>query len=54
VLLITGARLGQAFGYRRLFMTGLAVFGCGSLACGLAPVPVVLVIARVLRASALR
>jgi MFS family permease len=30
-------------------MTGLAVFGCGSLACGLAPVPIVLVIARVLQ-----
>jgi EmrB/QacA subfamily drug resistance transporter len=51
VLLITGARLGQTYGYRRMFMTGLAVFGCASLACGLAPVPAVLVIARVLQGA---
>jgi MFS family permease len=49
VLLVTGARLGQTCGYRRLFMTGLAVFGVASLACGLAPVPIVLVVARVLQ-----
>lgn len=37
VLLITGARLGGLFGYRRLFLVGLAVFTAASLMCGLAP-----------------
>jgi MFS family permease len=36
VLLITGARLGDLLGHRRLFVTGLAVFTIASLACGLA------------------
>jgi MFS family permease len=36
VLLITGARLGDMAGYRRMFQTGLAVFTGASLACGLA------------------
>jgi MFS family permease len=47
MLLITGARLGQTHGYRRLFLLGLAGFGLASLVCGLAPTAVVLVIARV-------
>jgi MFS family permease len=37
VLLITGARLGQTHGYRRLFLLGMGVFGAASLAAGLAP-----------------
>ncbi len=37
VLLITGARLGQTHGYRRLFLLGVGVFGAASLAAGLAP-----------------
>lgn len=36
VLLITGARLGDLLGHRRLFTTGLALFTVSSLACGLA------------------
>jgi predicted MFS family arabinose efflux permease len=47
MLLITGARLGAMRGYRRIFLAGLSVFGLASLVCGLAPTPIVLVIARV-------
>jgi Major Facilitator Superfamily len=51
MLLITGARLGQAYGYRRAFVAGVSVFTLASLACGLAPDPAVLVIARVLQGA---
>ena len=37
VALITGSRLGDAFGRRRLFIGGLVVFTVMSAACGLAP-----------------
>jgi MFS family permease len=50
-LLITGARLGQTHGYRRLFLVGIAGFGLSSLACGLAPDPTVLITARVLQGA---
>src|SRR4051794_9434160 len=36
MLLITGARLGDLFGYRRAFQGGLALFTLASLVCGLA------------------
>jgi len=51
VLLITGARLGQAFGYRRVFLVAVTAFGLASLACGLAPGPVMLVVARVVQGA---
>jgi EmrB/QacA subfamily drug resistance transporter len=37
VLMVTGGRLGDIFGRRRLFLTGVIVFGLASLAIGLAP-----------------
>ncbi|MFF1505969.1 MFS transporter [Streptomyces sp. NPDC058326] len=39
VLLITGARLGDLFGHRRMYLFGLALFTAASLACGLAAGP---------------
>jgi MFS family permease len=51
VLLITGARMGQTHGYRRLYLSGMAVFSLASLLCGLAPDPLVLIIARVLQGA---
>jgi MFS family permease len=47
VLLVTCARLGQARGYRRMFLAGLAGFTVASLACALAPDAITLVIARI-------
>jgi EmrB/QacA subfamily drug resistance transporter len=48
VFLITGGRLGDLYGRRRLFVTGLAGFTATSALCGFAPSPLVLVIGRVL------
>ena len=46
MLLITGARLGQMHGYRRMFLLGVGVFTGASLLCGLAPGPIALIAAR--------
>lgn len=48
-LLVTGARLGTIFGYRRIFLSGLCAFTLASLACGLAPDALTLVAARVVQ-----
>jgi MFS family permease len=50
-LLLLAGRLGDAHGRRRLFTAGLAVFGLGSLACGLAPAAEALVAARALQGT---
>lgn len=50
--MITGGRLGDLHGRRRLFTTGLALFTVTSLACGLAPTAGALVTARVLQGAA--
>jgi len=46
-LLVLGGRLGDAFGRRRLYQLGLTAFTITSLACGIAPDAVTLVIARI-------
>ncbi|MDQ6846163.1 MAG: MFS transporter [Candidatus Dormibacteraeota bacterium] len=49
VLLITGGRLGDIFGRKRLFIVGVSGFTIASLICGLAPSPTTLIAARVLQ-----
>src|SRR3954447_25028152 len=45
-LLLLGGRLGDLFGHRRLFLTGIGLFTVSSLACGLATSQAMLVSAR--------
>ena len=52
VLLISGGRLGDLFGRRRLFVIGMAGFTLASALCGLAPSANVLIGARVLQGLA--
>ncbi|HEX5506071.1 MAG TPA: MFS transporter [Thermomicrobiales bacterium] len=47
VTLITGGRLGDIYGRKRLFLLGLAAFTACSALCGLAPTAALLVAARV-------
>jgi EmrB/QacA subfamily drug resistance transporter len=51
VFLITGARLGDMFGRRRLFLVGSAGFTVMSAACSVAPSMAALIIFRVLQGS---
>jgi MFS transporter, DHA2 family, methylenomycin A resistance protein len=48
IMLLAGTA-GDLYGHRRVVMTGLVVFGVGSLGCGVAPDPSVLVAARVVQ-----
>lgn len=50
--MITGGRLGDLFGRRRMFAIGLALFALTSAACGFAPTIGVLVAARFLQGAA--
>ncbi|WP_430491966.1 MFS transporter [Pseudomonas fulva] len=52
VLLITGGRLGDVFGRRRLFIVGMAGFTVASALCGLAPSAAFLISARVVQGLA--
>lgn len=47
--LVTGGRLGDAYGRRRVFLTGAAVFTLASLFCGIAVSPQTLIVARVVQ-----
>ncbi|MFB4293158.1 DHA2 family efflux MFS transporter permease subunit [Nonomuraea sp. ATR24] len=51
VLLLTGAALGDRFGRRRVFVTGLAVFTAASAACALSPDIGTLIAARALQGA---
>jgi len=51
-LVVTGARLGDVLGHRRVFLLGLTAFTLASLAGGLAPTPSVLIGAVALQGAA--
>jgi MFS family permease len=51
MLLITAARLGALYGYRRVFLTGLLTFTLASLGCGLAPNVLTLIVARIVQGA---
>ena len=51
-LLLSGGRLADRLGARRMFLTGLSLLLAGSLACGLAPGAVVLICARAVQGAA--
>jgi EmrB/QacA subfamily drug resistance transporter len=52
MLLIPGARLGDDYGHRRLFLLGLTGFTAASLACGVAPDGAFLIVARIIQGAA--
>ncbi|MFJ6797717.1 MFS transporter [Streptomyces sp. NPDC091268] len=49
--LITGGRLGDIYGRKRLFLIGISGFTAASLLCGIAPGPDVLVASRILQGA---
>jgi MFS family permease len=51
IALVPGARLGDRYGYGQLFLLGVTVFTAGSLACGLAVSPVMLITARTIQGA---
>ncbi|HSX07469.1 MAG TPA: MFS transporter [Candidatus Saccharimonadales bacterium] len=51
LLLITGGRMGDVFGYKKIFMFGVAGFSVASLLAGISPSPEFLVGARLLQGS---
>ncbi|HEU4811059.1 MAG TPA: MFS transporter, partial [Nocardioides sp.] len=48
-LILLGGSLGDRFGRRRVFVVGTVWFATASLVCGIAPTPLVLIVARVLQ-----
>jgi EmrB/QacA subfamily drug resistance transporter len=51
VFLITGGRLGDLYGRKRMFMTGMACFTLASTTCGFAPNGLVLICGRILQGA---
>jgi EmrB/QacA subfamily drug resistance transporter len=51
ILLVTGGRMGDVFGYKKLFMTGVAGFTLASLLSGVAPSTGVLIAARIIQGA---
>jgi len=51
-LLLLGARAGDLFGRRRIFLIGVGVFAAASLLAGLAPNEPVMIVARILQGAA--
>jgi DHA2 family methylenomycin A resistance protein-like MFS transporter len=51
-LLLTGGKLGDLWGKKRLMLIGMVAFGLSSLACGLAPTPALLIGFRVVQGLA--
>lgn len=49
VFLITGGRLGDLFGRRKIFLFGISCFGLTSVLCGLATSPGLLIVGRMLQ-----
>ena len=47
--MVTGGRLGDLFGYKRLFLIGVVTFALASLACGVAPTAGALVVFRLVQ-----
>ncbi len=47
--MVTGGRLGDLFGYRRMFMIGVVTFVTASLLCGISQTPAELVTARLIQ-----
>ncbi|MFC7547955.1 MFS transporter [Plantactinospora sp. GCM10030261] len=52
LLLITGGRLGDIVGRKRVFLAGVALFTLASAACGLAPTVEILIVARTVQGAA--
>jgi EmrB/QacA subfamily drug resistance transporter len=48
-LILVGGSLGDHFGRKRVFMTGIAIFTAASFVCGIAPDTTVLILARVVQ-----
>jgi MFS family permease len=51
MMLITGARMGDLYGRRRMFLAGVAIFTSSSLTCGIAPGIGVLIAARLVQGA---
>src|SRR5919108_3201372 len=51
VLLVTGGRLGDKYGQRRMFLIGMIGFTAASAACGLAGSPALLIVARAIQGA---